>query len=529
MSALFIDTETTKKPLHDPFNPLAKLCYIGADDAANYFDYSIEYDELPCVSRLLEFQEHIDRAAILVGANFKFDLHWLRRYGIKFHDKRIWDVLLVQYILNHQLTPHMSLNEVAEQWGLGQKEDVVKTEYWERSCSCCAGIVEKILSIGLKDCVVPAIKKSMMQDDQVEQEKRGCGEQPIQKKIGLQLNVDVRNYVLTLRQRIEQNEQSLKTHTRLQMLSWIDSWLLQNALFAEAHKEWLSTTITQQEKLEADYVEHVTRLWDILKSESGWQQHSNTCSPTPVETTEIPEPVLQSYLKQDVQLTKQIYFLQLEEVKKRNIMPLIVLHNQDLLMLEEMEYQGNLYDVALSEAKAEEKEKEIAHIIELLNQLSPIVPKCWSPDFLSLLLYGGTYKYVCKEPYIFTYKDGSTREKTHNVVHEVILDRLTEPPKIARAKEGFWPTDEATLKKLKTKGTAKSIVKLLLRLREIEKLNGTYLRGFPSKIHDAEWEGNLIHTNYSQVTAVTGRLSSSKPNMQNNPAEQKDCFISRYE
>jgi len=204
------------------------------------------------------------------------------------------------------------------------------------------------------------------------------------------------------------------------------------------------------------------------------------------------------------------------------------IHMQDLLVLAEMEWNGNLYDVLGSERKAVLKEADIQTTKDSLNSCVTVQPRCWSPDFISTLLYGGVYKEVVKEPYIFTYKDGSTKEKLHNVVHEHTLPRLVEPPKQARAKEGFWPTDEATLKKLKTSGIAKKIVGHLLELRTLEKLVGTYLRGFPSKIVEAGWEGNLIHTNYNQAKAVTGRLSSDKPNVQNNPPEQKEFFVSRF-
>jgi len=381
MNLLFFDSETLKFPKADPFNPYGKLIYVGVDDGKTYSDFDIEYSGDIYSDRLGETQKRINQASVLVGANPKFDLHWFRRYGLRFDGKLVWDVLLVQFILNHQTTPYTSLNEVASAWGLGQKLDVIKTEYWDKG----------------------------------------------------------------------------------------------------------------------------------------------------IDTNAVPLDVLQPYLKQDVQLTKQIYYLQYAEVLKRGLLPLITLHNQDLLMLEEMEWNGNLYDVKGSRSEAAKELLTIRAMKRNLNHLSPVKPRKWSPDFISLLLYGGTYKWTEKEAYIFTYKDGSTKEKTHNVGKSQELPQLCTPPKKARAKEGFWPTDEATLKKLKTRGEATKIVKALLTLREKEKLVGTYLKGFPSKIMQAEWEGNLIHTNYAQTRAVTGRLASDSPNMQNVPPAQKPYFISRFE
>jgi len=380
MKPLYLDCETTAKPLHDPFNPRAKLCYVGLDDDRDYVDYSIEYSDEPYGANIHAINEKVRRAELLVGANPKFDLHWLRRYGVDFSGKQVWDVLLVQFILNNQTTPYGSLNAVCAAWGLGQKLDVVKTEYWDKG----------------------------------------------------------------------------------------------------------------------------------------------------LDTKDVPEDILRPYLETDVQLTKQVFKLQYAEVVKRGILPLVTIHNLDLLMLEEMEWNGNKYDVRGSRHEAAVELLEIRKLKRELNQYTPIKPRKWSPDFLSLLLYGGTYKYVVKEAYPFTYKDGSTKEKWHNVVKEYPLPRLVEPPKKARAKEGFWPTDEATLKKLKTKGVATKIVRCLLIVREKEKLVGTYLKGFPSKIQQAEWEHETIHTNYNQAVAVTGRLSSDKPNVQNNPPEQKPYFITRF-
>jgi hypothetical protein len=69
-------------------------------------------------------------AEILVGFNIKFDLHWLRKYGINFVGKRVWDCQLVHFILTGQQDTYPSLNSVAAYYDLGSKLDVVATEYW---------------------------------------------------------------------------------------------------------------------------------------------------------------------------------------------------------------------------------------------------------------------------------------------------------------------------------------------------------------------------------------------------------------
>lgn len=72
-------------------------------------------------------------------------------------------------------------------------------------------------------------------------------------------------------------------------------------------------------------------------------------------------------------------------------------------------------------------------------------------------------------------------------------------------------------------------IELLLGFREYEKLLSTYGHGFLEKLD----ERGYIHTSYHQCLTVTGRLSSSSPNLQNIPATslEKDgydlrrCFL----
>jgi DNA polymerase-1 len=67
----------------------------------------------------------------------------------------------------------------------------------------------------------------------------------------------------------------------------------------------------------------------------------------------------------------------------------------------------------------------------------------------------------------------------------------------------------------------------LLDHREYTKLQSTYVEALPTMVHP---KTGRIHTNYSQVIAATGRLSSINPNLQNIPIrtelgrEIRKCF-----
>jgi len=77
-----------------------------------------------------------------------------------------------------------------------------------------------------------------------------------------------------------------------------------------------------------------------------------------------------------------------------------------------------------------------------------------------------------------------------------------------RTKTGF-STDASALEKLRDDHP---IVDALLQYRELSKLKSTYLDALPPLVREGR-----IHTTYSQVSAATGRLSSTNPNLQNIP------------
>lgn len=90
------------------------------------------YDLSPQSQDWIDIQESILDADMLVGFNLKFDLHWLRRLGINFEGKRVWDCQLAEFLLNNQKTPYPSLDQAAAKYGLHKKLDVVKLEYWDK-------------------------------------------------------------------------------------------------------------------------------------------------------------------------------------------------------------------------------------------------------------------------------------------------------------------------------------------------------------------------------------------------------------
>ena len=95
----------------------------------------------------------------------------------------------------------------------------------------------------------------------------------------------------------------------------------------------------------------------------------------------------------------------------------------------------------------------------------------------------------------------------------LLYEKLNLAPKV-KPKSGVrysYPTDEDTLSSLADKHP---IINEILEYRGVKKLLSTYIEPFPSYVSS---ETGKIHTTFNQALTATGRLSSSKPNLQNIP------------
>ena len=98
-------------------------------------------------------------------------------------------------------------------------------------------------------------------------------------------------------------------------------------------------------------------------------------------------------------------------------------------------------------------------------------------------------------------------------IGNLIFEKLKLDPKI-KPKTGVrysYPTDEDTLSALADKHP---IVNEILEYRGVRKLLSTYIDPLPTYVSPATGK---IHTTFNQALTATGRLSSSKPNLQNIP------------
>jgi len=167
-----------------------------------------------------------------------------------------------------------------------------------------------------------------------------------------------------------------------------------------------------------------------------------------------------------------------------------------------MEFNGLLFNQEWSEVLGNELEEQIDKLDRSLfqyHEFDDFNPN--SVDHVSCLLYGGNIVYKRQVP-VGHYKTGD------------------------RAGEVKYKWEEFKLETGSKK--AKEVIELLLTRSLLEKRMSTYYKGLVNLIEEQNWKRNMIYGQLNQCVARTGRLSSSKPNLQNFDGEIKTLFYSRY-
>ena len=94
--------------------------------------------------------------------------------------------------------------------------------------------------------------------------------------------------------------------------------------------------------------------------------------------------------------------------------------------------------------------------------------------------------------------------------------RLEPPDKGNKTASGHYSTSAGVLDLLRGKHP---VVDLILEHRELSKIKSTYVDALQAALNT---DTGCVHTSYSQTGAVTGRLSSSNPNLQNIPIRTEE-------
>lgn len=279
-------------------------------------------------------------------------------------------------------------------------------------------------------------------------------------------------------------------------------------------------------------------LYEIPNKQGGLKEFWNAG----VSTEDIPYNVVKDYNNDDIYRTRAIYIHQLrdERLKKTtNLEKQILLDGADLLVLEDMEYNGIKYNSVKSRELAGEFTSELEGINRWFYDLSGTDRiNLDSGDHLSAFLFGGSFETSDTAVESRVYKSGPNKgqEYTRNITINRQTHRFdgyfnpingTELKKSTKDKPVYGTSDEVLKQLTKRTKLQRSIIEKLQRRSELEKLTGTYLNAFPELINNMEW-GEYLHGQFNQVVAATGRLSSSAPNLQNTPPIADQMLITRF-
>ena len=193
---------------------------------------------------------------------------------------------------------------------------------------------------------------------------------------------------------------------------------------------------------------------------------------------DVPLEQIKEYAAEDADITLQL---------KNVFVPLLVsksvekvfseVENPLVSVLADMEFQGIKIDVSFLTDYARELEREAAVAEENVYREAGLRFNLSSPKQLG----------------------------------EVLFEKLKLDPKAKKTKTGQYATGEDVLTKLAMQN---KIVDDILIYRQLSKLKSTYADALPAIINR---KTGRVHTSYAQAVAVTGRLASNNPNLQNIP------------
>ena len=266
-----------------------------------------------------------------------------------------------------------------------------------------------------------------------------------------------------------------------------------------------------------------------------------------IDTDQIPVEVLEEYNKHDVMMTYELYKMQRSIMTPEQI-NLLLIEGEDMKTLIECERNGIKWDAE----NADKQKHALGESLSVLNsKLRDFLPFGadrlysfnWnSGDQLSALLYGGTitYDYAISEEAV--YQSGARKGQSYTrnrwFTEEVRFPARFRPldgTEIKKTKNDpnatthFYQVDEPTLLQLKTRRREDNELLSLLRERAEKIKVLEMIASIEATMAKNNWQDNIIHGQYNQNVAVTGRLSSSAPNMQNTPPEVDQLLVSRYD
>lgn len=193
---------------------------------------------------------------------------------------------------------------------------------------------------------------------------------------------------------------------------------------------------------------------------------------------DVPVDQVKEYAAEDADITLQLKHVFADQLKEKDVEKVFLEVESPLIkVLRDMEYEGMNVDVDFLKEYSKQLEKEARESEERVYEQAGIRFNLSSPKQLG----------------------------------EVLFEKMQIGEKIKKTKGGQHATGEDVLMKLAKENP---IIEDILNYRELTKLRSTYVDALPQLVNK---KTSRVHTCYGQTIAVTGRLSSNNPNLQNIP------------
>ncbi len=212
-----------------------------------------------------------------------------------------------------------------------------------------------------------------------------------------------------------------------------------------------------------------------------------------ISFSQVPTERLALYSGEDADFTFRLYQKLAPELKKQKLDKLFQEIEMPLVrVLAEMEKEGIKLDIPYLAELEKNFSKELKELERKIQKLAGKIFNVNSPQQLQ----------------------------------EILFTKLNIPTHLIKRTKTGYSTGADELYKLKGQH---EIIDLIIRYRELAKLQNTYIEALPK----LAGKNSRIHTSFNQTVTATGRLSSSEPNLQNIPARTDEgkkirrAFIAR--
>lgn len=266
-------------------------------------------------------------------------------------------------------------------------------------------------------------------------------------------------------------------------------------------------------------------------------------------TSQIDRDMLMKYLLEvgDIPNTELIFLGQYKKAVELGMLTVLEQRMESLLCTTEMEFNGLKIDLDVAFKNAAKLRADIADVRKILDKYTQGLPEelefKWSSNqHKSALFYGGavTYKYRGDvlddggQPVRFKggQHKGEIKTKIYETYHIFPRRYVPNPERASSLKDArgqpFYSTNDDALDELAAINPNDELIKAFRRYQLLTKDLSTYyiaknskgeLTGLLTHVNPAD---KFIHHNLHHVRTVTGRLSSTSPNLQNIPRDDED-------